>query len=80
MFKLSLSHLNLQAFRLKKINNLLEKRVFEIINKQDVSIETRIFNSRFMNQIKNKGTEKVFEKSRLIIQAFNNSSKYKILT
>ena len=51
MFKLSLLHLylNFQAFRLKKINNLLEKEVFEIINKKDVFVEIYIFDSRFIN-------------------------------
>ena len=82
IFKSSLSHShsNFQASRLRKLNNLLEKEIFEIMNKQDIPAEARVFNSRFVNQIKNKGTEKVFEKSRLIIQAFNNLGKYKILT
>ena len=30
--------------------------------------------------MKNEETEKAFEKSRLIMQTFNNSKKYKILT
>ena len=38
-----------------------------------------IFNSRFVNEIKNKGTEKELRKSRLVIQAYNNESKYIIL-
>ena len=69
IFKLSLSHSisNFQASRLKKLNELLEKEVFEIINKKDVPAETRIFDSRFVDQVKNKGTEKAFEKSRLVI-------------
>ena len=67
MFKLSLSQPNFRAFRLKEINGLLEKGVFEIINKEDVPVGTRIFDSRFVNQVKNKGTEKTFKKLRLII-------------
>ena len=50
------------------------------MTKQDVPAETRIFDRRFVDQIKNKGTEKAFEKSRLIVQAFNDSGKHGILT
>ena len=32
-----------------------------------------------MNQMKNEKTEKAFEKSRFVIQTFNNSEKQKIL-
>jgi hypothetical protein len=32
----------------------------------------RIFNSKFIDEIKNKGTNKELRKSRLIIQAYNN--------
>ena len=39
-----------------------------------------IFGSRFVDQIKNEGTEKAFEKSRLVVQAFNDSEKHRILT
>ena len=42
-------HLDFQASRLKELNELLEKGVFEIINKKDVPAGTRIFNSRFIN-------------------------------
>ena len=49
IFKSILSHLNFQVSRLKELNELLEKEVFEIINKEDVLAETRIFNNRFIN-------------------------------
>ena len=49
MFKSTLSHLNFQVSRLKELNELFEKEIFEIINKKDVLVETRIFNSRFVN-------------------------------
>ncbi|PMD49715.1 uncharacterized protein K444DRAFT_548428, partial [Hyaloscypha bicolor E] len=52
-----------------EITGLLEKGIFEIY----------IFNSRFINKIKNKGIEREFKKSRLVIQAYNNSKKYIIL-
>ena len=58
---------NFQTSHLKKFNKLLEKRVFEIINIEDLFTKTRVFENRFMNQIKNEGIEKAFEKSRFII-------------
>ena len=40
----------------------------------------RLFNSQFINKIKNKGTNKAFRKLQLIIQAYNNSEKELVLT
>ena len=67
MFRFMSSFANFQTFRLKEFNELLEKKIFEIIYIDDLFIEVRIFENRFMNQIKNEGTEKAFEKSRFII-------------
>ena len=61
------SFANFQTSRLKKLNELFKKEVFEIINIKDLFIKTRVFENRFMNQIKNEKTEKAFEKSRFII-------------
>ena len=52
--------------------------MFKIINIEDLFTETRIFDNRFMNQMKNEETEKTFEKSRFIMQIFNDSKKYEI--
>ena len=52
--------------------------MFEIINIEDLSAETRVFDNRFINQMKNEETEKAFEKSRFIMQTFNDSEKHKI--
>ena len=49
MFKFILFFINFQAFRLKKFNKLLEKKVFEIINIEDLFIKARVFESRFIN-------------------------------
>ena len=51
----------------KEINGLLKKGVFEFINTVDVPKGVRIFNSRFINKIKNAGTDKAFKKSRLVV-------------
>ena len=67
MFKFMSFFANFQTFRLKKFNKLFEKEVFEIFNIKDFFIKTRVFESRFMNQMKNEETEKAFEKSRFVI-------------
>jgi hypothetical protein len=66
--------------RRKEINGLLEKGVFEIVHIDDVPEGTRIFNSRFVDEIKNKGTNTAYEKSRLVAQAYNDLLKDTVLT
>ena len=51
----------------KEINRLINKGVFYIVNISEVLKGLQIFNSRFVNEIKNIGTKKAFEKSRLIV-------------
>ena len=62
-----------QASRQSEVLGLLEKGVFEVAN--DVPKGVRIFNSRFVDEVKNKGTKKAFTKSRLVIQAYNDDEK-----
>jgi hypothetical protein len=69
-----------KASRQKEINGLLEKGVFEVIPATDVPQGIRLFNSRFVDDIKYAGTEKAFEKSRLVVQAYNNQNKTTVLT
>lgn len=66
--------------RQKEINGLLEKGVFEVVSISEVPKNTRIFNSRFVYEIKNIGTANAFEKSRLVVQAYNDHDKMSILT
>jgi hypothetical protein len=66
--------------RQKKIFDLLERKIFKIINKKNVSLDTRIFNSRFVNDIKHDDIDKTLKKSRLVIQTYNNINKKLILT
>ena len=40
----------------------------------------RLFNSQFINKIKNKGINKAFKKSQLVIQAYNNLEKELVFT
>ena len=69
-----------KASRQKEITGLLEKGVFELIDPQEVPAGVRIFNSRFVDEIKNRGTDKAFEKSRLVVQAYNDHEKNVVLT
>jgi hypothetical protein len=54
--------------------------VFEVIDLTDVPTGVRLFNSRFVDEVKNPGTERAFEKSRLVVQAYNDSGKELVLT
>jgi hypothetical protein len=59
---------------------LLEKGVFQFVDESVVPHGTRIFNSRFVDEVKHKGTDQAFEKSRLVVQAYNDQGKELILT
>ena len=63
----------------KEINGLLEKITFEVVSISEVPKDTRIFSSRFVDKIKNAGMTTVLEKSRLVLQAYNNDGKDMIL-
>jgi hypothetical protein len=40
----------------------------------------RLFNSRFVDEVKNPGTDTAFEKSQLVVQAYNDEEKELVLT
>ena len=64
----------------KEINGLLNKGVLDVIALTDVPPGVRLFNSRFVDEIKNPGTSAAFEKSRLVVQAFNDQGKGTVMT
>ena len=66
--------------RKKKMIELIEKRIFISINKKKMSEGMRIFNSRFVDEVKNVDTKSTFEKSRLMMQTYNDSIKHFVLT
>jgi phage terminase large subunit-like protein len=66
--------------RQTEIAGLFEKGVFAVTSRAQVPEGVRIFNSRFVDEIKNKGTEKELKKSRLVVQAYNDESKHIVLT
>lgn len=68
------------ASRQKELTGLLEKGVFETVTLTDVPEGKRLLNSRFVDEIKHVGTSKAFEKSRLVIQAYNDHEKEVVLT
>ena len=74
-----LSDSNFVQSRQKELNGLLERGVFKVVDKIEAQ-GARIFGSRFVDEIRHAGTEKAFEKSRLVIQAYNDQDKRGILT
>ena len=66
--------------RKKEINELFEKNCFEIVSTFDVFHEIKIFNSRFVDEIKNINTIDAYEKSRLVMQTYNDDGKAEVLT
>ena len=66
--------------RQKEIVRLLEKGVFKVVTTENIPSNARIFNSRFVDEMKNPGTDKAYGKSRLVVQAYNDKDKNLVLT
>jgi hypothetical protein len=66
--------------RRKKINDLLKRQVFEIITISEMFKNVRIFNFRFVDEIKHSDISQTYEKSKLIVQVYNDHEKTLILT
>ena len=67
-------------FRQKKIAGQFEKSVFKLVTCVNISSYTEIFNSRFIDEIKHAGIDKVYEKNWLVIQAYNDQEKDFVIT
>jgi hypothetical protein len=63
-----------------EIQGLIKRGVFEFVRYDPAKHRGRIFNSRLVNEIKGKATDAPYEKSRLVIQAYNDAGKQEILT
>ncbi|EED17230.1 hypothetical protein TSTA_022840 [Talaromyces stipitatus ATCC 10500] len=62
-----------------EIDGLIANGTFKIMHCDNLDLrDVRIFNSRLVNKIKGKN-EKLYKKSRLIIQGYNNAGKTSIL-
>ena len=68
------------ASRQKEIAGLLEKGVFKVVTSVDISSNTQIFNSFYVNKIKHADTDKAYKKSWLVVQAYNDQEKDLVLT
>jgi hypothetical protein len=66
--------------RRKEINDLLKKRVFELIIIDAVLKNVRIFNFKFVDEIKHSDIADVYEKFKLMIQTYNDHDKTLMLT
>ena len=64
----------------KKIDELLKIFFFKFVNINEIFQNIKIFNARFVNEIKNENIKFFFEKSRLIMQIYNDFNKNQILT
>lgn len=61
------------------MNSQIEKRFFKMISILKVPKNIRIFNSCFVNEIKNIEAANTFEKTRLVVQAYYNHDEMSIL-
>lgn len=67
--------------RKNEMDSLLVQGVFELISQDAEEIgDAQIFGSRIVDEIKGKETATPYEKSRFVIQAFNDKGKKYILT
>lgn len=66
--------------RRTEVNGLLERGVFATVEEKDIPPGSRIFTFRFVDEVKNAGTDKAYEKSRLVVQAYNDKDKVHVLT
>ncbi|RDI84340.1 hypothetical protein Vi05172_g5621 [Venturia inaequalis] len=67
-----------EGSQMTEIDNLINGDVFEFVL-YDPAIHTDLFGTRMVNEIKGKGTSP-YEKSRLVVQGYNNEGKKAILT
>lgn len=69
-----------QASTTKEVEGLLAKGVFEFLPWDITMTGKRIFDSRVVKDVKDKHTLTPYEKSRLVVQAFNDAGKQMVLT
>ena len=68
------------ASKQKEVLKLIEKEVFQLTDFSEIPMGIRIFNFRFVNEIKHQSIEKKLKKSRLMMQAYNDFNKMSVLT
>ena len=55
------------ASRQKEITGRLEKDIFKVVISKNVPSNAQIFKSRFVDEVKNAGTDKAYQKSWLVV-------------
>jgi Reverse transcriptase (RNA-dependent DNA polymerase) len=64
-----------------EMDGLMAQGVYDLIRRDAKEIgDTRIFGSRMVDEVKGKETSTPYEKSRLVIQAYNDQGKKTVLT
>lgn len=66
-------HATIASSRAKEFNSLVDRGVLVLVPESDAK-GYRIFNSSFVDTVKNGGTPSALPKSRLVIMAFNNKN------
>ena len=78
--RIIISDLPFEASDKQKIDNLINKEIFRFEQYNPIKhIDIRIFKSRLIREIKSKTTEAPYEKSRLVIQGYQDDGKEMIL-
>jgi hypothetical protein len=77
---IALTRTPFEESRRKELDGLFDHGVFEVVDRTDLPPDSQIFGSRFVDEIKFAGTEKAYEKSRLVVQGYNDAGKREILT
>jgi len=66
--------------RKKEIESLIGRGVFDFVRYDPTLHKGRIFSARLVDEVKGKSTDTPYEKSRLVIQAYQDKGKEDILT
>ncbi|EKD18830.1 hypothetical protein MBM_03072 [Drepanopeziza brunnea f. sp. 'multigermtubi' MB_m1] len=70
-----------QESRAKELAGLIAQGILQVIPGTDPRAKgARIFGSKFVDEIKGKGTPTLYEKSRIVVQAFQDKGKTRVLT
>jgi hypothetical protein len=67
-----------ETSRSAEVAGLIKKGTFKVVNPTSIPKDVRIFKSRFVDEMNKGGT--LFEKSRLVVQAYDDIGKQEVLT
>ena len=77
---ITLQKLPFQESCQKEINGLFAHGVFEVVDIADLLADSQVFRSRFVDEVKFASIDKAYEKSRFVVQGYNDEGKSQILT